>query len=725
METDTDPGSAGHDEIRFLVGDVIEASKLPAKSRTTSIKPTIANLTSLAYEWGVLPDTLDDLVNFITTPNHLDQASQAAIIRNLYPIAPVSRDSTLRVISCLGHGKLKPSLTLQAALLKWLIMVHHNLESPQVLSQAYPVLFNLLDGAATRPHLSHLLALITRRKHVRPFRIQTLLGLSRQTGNDPCLIGLLRVFKDYYPEVIVGEAVRGKASSFKHPDLQWRARLDEIQEAHQQLAQEGVSRPRDGFRVHRPVGRGARNKLVPMVHTSHATEDSVTLEEIENATDFVKKIDKLELPNQMVAVLVDPLLQKLMLLRPSEESDQRIANWLNLILQDVTEGFENEETLFDMMDMLRDYVVSSKNLPPLLLNFFAHFLPLWNGSGRSDSMLEILSYAPLLDFQELYQHIFQPLETAILNNTPESQLALLALYKNLLHHWTVILQSSDPIPENASSIITDLISHVNPLALTLAQTRPTLAVYSAILDFYEQNARLVGHETLKNYIRIELPPSFLIYILFFSSSIATISRICAILACYKKGFELAMLIKPRRDSRLVDSASYNRTFVTLFNGFLMDMCNCFWRGRAFSDSDANAHGCMVPRRLVPLLSTYVTSVDRTLALSSLLSLSHSPVLCLQSIKCMHGIEDAEIDSDGALRVRHEGPVTQHSLEQLAALGGIQLSWQNYRIKILETLSAKELAGITELLKGTMTILRKLMDGEAGTMPTGSQLSQMR
>ncbi|EEU44682.1 uncharacterized protein NECHADRAFT_49005 [Fusarium vanettenii 77-13-4] len=702
METDTDPASEGHAELRLLVGDVIEASKLPAKSRTTSIKPTVANLTSLAYEWGILPDTLDDLINLITTPNHLDQASQAAIIRNLYPISPVSRDSTLRVVSCLGHGKLKPSLTLQAALLKWLIMVHHNLESPQVLSQAYPVLFNLLDGAATR------------------------LSLSRQTGNDPCLIGLLRVFKDYYPEVIVGEAVRGKASSFKHPDLQWRARLDEIQEAHQQLAQEGTSKPRDGFRVHRTIGRSAKNKLVPIVHTSHATEDSVTLEEIENATDFAKKIDKLELPNQMVAVLVDPLLQKLMLLRPNEESDQRIANWLNSILEDVTEGFENEETLFDMMDILRDYVVSAKNLPPLLLNFFAHFLPLWSGSGRSDSMLEILSYAPLLDFQELYQHIFQPLETAILDNTPESQLALLALYKNLLHHWTVILQSSDPIPKNASKIITDLISHANPLALALIQTRPTLSVYSAILDFYEQNARLVGHETLKNYIRIELPPSFLIYILFFSSSVATVSRICAILACYKKGFELAMLSKPRRDrSQLVDSSSYNRTFVNLFNGFLMDMCNCFWRGRAFGDSDANAHGCMVPRRLVPVLSTYVTSVDKTLALTSILSLSHSPVLCLQSIKCVRDVEDAEMDSDGTLRARHEGPVTQHSLGQLAASGGIQLSWQNYRIKVLETLSAKELAGITDLLKNTMTVLRKLMDGEGGTMPTGSQASQVR
>ncbi len=38
--------------------------------------------------------------------------------------------------------------------------------------------------------------------------------LSRQTGNDPALTGLLRVYKDYYPEIIVGDATRGKASAF-------------------------------------------------------------------------------------------------------------------------------------------------------------------------------------------------------------------------------------------------------------------------------------------------------------------------------------------------------------------------------------------------------------------------------------------------------------------------------------------------------------------------------
>jgi centromere protein I len=286
-----------------------------------------------------------------------------------------------------------------------------------------------------------------------------------------------------------------------------------------------------------------------------------------------------------------------------------------------------------------------------------------------------------------------------------------------------VLESSDTVPDHASDTVTALVRHANPLALTLSQTYPSVSSHSAILDFYEQNARLVSHEVLKHYIRIELPPSSLIYILFFSSSVAIVSRICAILAFYKKGFEMAMLTRPGREkSNRIDSTSYNRTFVSLFNGFLMDMCNCFWRGRAFTNSDPNALGCMIPRSLVPVLSSYVTSVDKAHTLASLFSLSHSPLLSLQSRRCIRSLENVEIDSD-TLRIRHEGPPTQSSLGQLASSGGLRISWQDYRIKVLEALTARELGGITDLLKNTMTVLRKLIDGEGSSRPTTSQSFQ--
>ncbi|KAF7562801.1 hypothetical protein G7046_g1337 [Stylonectria norvegica] len=702
------PSPERDSEISDLVRDVVDASNIPARLRGPSIKPTVARLTSLSYDRGLLPDALNDLIELVTRPSHLDQASLSAIVRNLFPAAGVSRDVVLRVVSCLGHGKIKPSLPLQAALLRWLILVYHALESPQVLSQAYPVLFNLLDTAAIRPHLTHLLALITRRKHVRPFRIQAVLNLSRQTGNDPSLVGLLRVFKDYYPEIIVGEA---------HPDPSWRERLDEIQEAYLHRTQELLSQPQDGFKVHRPMNRGQRNKLIPFVHTSHATENSVTLEEIENATDFVRHIEKLELPNQLVAVLADPLLQKLLMLRPSDESSQRIANWLNSVFQDVVDGEADESAFFDVLDILRDYVVSIKTLPPLILNFFARFLPLWNGSSRREAIFEILSYVPLLEFEGLHDHIFKPLQDAAIDKSTESLLAILALYRHLLCHWTVSLQSTSPIPGHASATVTSLIQHVNPLALALANTSPTVSAHSAILEFYEQTVRLVNDSTLKQYIRIELPPSTLVYILLFSNSLAVVSRLCYILACYKKGFETAMSTKARHDgSNQIDSMSYNRAYVNLYNGYLMDICNCFWRNHAFNDSDTNAHGCMIPRSVIPTLSTYVTSVDKAFSLASLFGLSYSPVLCLQSIQRVRELEDIEMEKDDSIRTRHAGPVTMNSLTRLASVGGLPLKWQEYRISVLEALSSNDLNGIAELMKNTMTVLKNSMEGRPTTRP---------
>jgi hypothetical protein len=38
--------------------------------------------------------------------------------------------------------------------------------------------------------------------------------LTQQAGNDPALVGLMRVYKDYYPDVIVGDTTSGRASVF-------------------------------------------------------------------------------------------------------------------------------------------------------------------------------------------------------------------------------------------------------------------------------------------------------------------------------------------------------------------------------------------------------------------------------------------------------------------------------------------------------------------------------
>ncbi|GJN85980.1 hypothetical protein PLIIFM63780_009556 [Purpureocillium lilacinum] len=731
--------AAADEDIDLLIQDVLDASRIPPKARPTSIKPTVARLCSLAYEHGLAPASLTRLAGeLLAAPQsrqHLDQASLQALARNLYPRAGgVSAEAALQVVGALGHGAGRAALGVQAALLRWLVLVWHVLEDEgrSALSRAYGVLFGVLDTAAIR------------------------LNLSRQTGNDPCLVGLLRVYKDYYPEIIVGEA---------HPDPIWRAKLDEIREAHAQRHAEAPSATaKSGFRVNRPVQRTARGKLVPIVHTSHATEDSVTLEEVEGVDAFVRSLDRLKLPNQLVAVLADPLLQKLLVLRPSAEADRRVATWLAGVLREVADGDADEETLWEVLEVVREYVAQTKALPPVLLSFFARFLELWGGEGRRDLVLDILAYTPLLDFQELYPHIFQPLEAAVQDNSPDTLLALLRLYTNLLHHWVTILHSASPVPAHADAAITALVRHVNTLALTLLQTAGTsggnhnddtndqssrtnsVAIESAILTFYEQTTPLVTHPTLRQYVRIELPPSTLVYDLFFSGSLASVSRLCRILAAYKRGFETAMTTRPagRRDSsardsiggpgggaaRLIDASTYPKAYVNGYNGFLMDMCNCLWRARAFGLADANSRGCLVAPAVVAALTAYVPAVDRAFSLASLLSLSHAPLLARQSILRVRELEDEALDragggvggdDGGSISARHAGPVTQDSLAKLAAAGGLRLSWQEYRIEVLEALSARGLPGVTELLKNTMTVLKNSMEGRSAvSQGTSSQ-----
>ncbi|KAK4240494.1 centromere protein I [Achaetomium macrosporum] len=685
------------DDLGRLIGDLEAASKVPAKRRQVGIKSTIDRTTSLLSDKGALPDELARLVELLTVRNHLDQASLAAILRNLYPLGKVSDEVVLRFVGALGHGQLKPSLPLQALMLRWLVMVYHLLESPTILSQAYGVLFNLLDTAAIRPPLCHLLALVTRRKHVRPFRIQAILNLSRQTGGDPNLTGLLRVFKNYYPEIIVGDATKGRAAAFKHPDPQWRARLDEIQQQHPEHQDDGGLR--NGFAVNHALGRRLKGTkaLFPTVHTLHAQESSVTLEEIDSAESLAKNLEKIELPTQLVAVLADPLLQKFLLLRPDAEAFSRIANWLMACLDDVARGDADPAYLEDLLVVIHDYAVSTKTLPPLLLTFFERYLSVWHGSEKWDMVLEALSFVPLLEFKDLSK-ILEQLEHSILDNTSASQIALLKFYTLLLRRWIVAVEAAEHLDSLPWASIPELIEHVNRLALTLTQTSPTVGTYLIILDFYAAASMLYSKPRILEHIDITIPPPILVYLLFFSRSLAVMSRLCGVLVAYKRVWEAAMSSAVRREL-----SQHERAQVNVFNGFLMDVCNCLWRGRAFSMTDVNAQGCRIPRSIQPALESYLRAADPDLSLSTVFDLSHSPLLCLQSISFVRLLEEVDLE---VIRSRHAGPVTQSSLSQLAQRGGLRLSWQEYRSGVLDYLESKGFPGVSQLMHNTMKNLMK-------------------
>lgn len=66
------------------------------------------------------------------------------------------------------------------------------------------------------------------------------------------------------------------------------------------------------------------------------------------------------MPNQLVAVLADPLLQKFLLLRPNAEGASRISNWLMACLGDVASGDADSDLLLDMLEVVHDFALATK-----------------------------------------------------------------------------------------------------------------------------------------------------------------------------------------------------------------------------------------------------------------------------------------------------------------------------------------------------------------------------
>jgi centromere protein I len=208
-------------------------ANVPPKQRYTDAGELANTIASDAYESGIPQIALGRLLKVLTTKNNLDQGTVTALVKNLYPRERVASKHVTQVVCCLGPSKSKPSPATQALLVRWLILAYDLLEDKTHLGKLYAVLFNHLDMISLRKPLCHLLTLITRRKHVKPFRIQALMELIQNSGGDEKeLLSLLRIFKNYYPEIIIGDVggSRRNALFFKHTDPEWSSHAKLLQD---------------------------------------------------------------------------------------------------------------------------------------------------------------------------------------------------------------------------------------------------------------------------------------------------------------------------------------------------------------------------------------------------------------------------------------------------------------------------------------------------------------
>ncbi|KAF2711121.1 Mis6-domain-containing protein [Pleomassaria siparia CBS 279.74] len=700
------------ENIRDLVDALERASVTPTKQRTVKVSTIVDAICRHAFDHGLDQDALRRVVQVASRKTELDQTSVTTLIKNLYPSQQVPAHVVVTVVGGLGQGKGKPSPGTQNGLVKWLTMVRDIIEHHAILSRMYRVLFNMLDMISIRTSLCHLLSLITRRKHVQPFRIQQLLALSRGLGNEPALQGLLRVYRDYYPDIMIGSTSITRNSFPPQLDPEWQIRLIVIKET--SIAARALnSEQHNGFRVARKGAKRGRASLIPDVHTFHANETSVTLEEIDSVEDFVDKLDRIELPGQLISILTDPLLQKFVALKPSVIATTRIQLWLSAFLEDeyktAKSGNPTSTFLSEILDGLLEQTQYTKVLLPVVSDFLSEYLRVWDGISDVDAILGLLSFVSLQNFKDAHNTYFSKVEQAVVTQNPQNYERIIPFYTDVLRQWMNEASSKQPPPQNqfalstgSQKMVNDLVTHVTNMSLSLIISVPQgshLSLVSSILSFYE----LVSSSSKPNHIPIMLPSLYLTYLLVQDTSTTTLSRICGVIGNYKNAFDKHPV--PIKDY-------YDPGMTNIFNWCLRDMFHLLWIPRALSFTTGKCIGMYCDPQLRHALNIYLGDLGRDYSIGPSFGIAVNPWLSSLSAITWMELEEVEVrkqglDSDTV--ARHQGPISRLSLAALEKDGGITVGLDEYKVNVLLYLAKRGHGGIKELMFATASDLKKAVN----------------
>lgn len=548
--------------------------------------------------------------------------------------------------------------------------------------------------------------MITRRKHIRHHRVQRLLELCQQTGNEPALIGLLQVYKNFLPEIITGNVAGRRFSFASQVNIEWRRHLQAIQRyAPIHAAGNGAN----GFAVRHDLGKSS---LLTSVHTYHADEKSITLEEIQNAETLVAHLDKIEPPSQIVTALRDPLLQKYLLLKPSYDLNRRIKFWLTTCYEDeleiLQEGFGVSPTLNDVLDAVNVWTESRGELDYTTQRFLQDYLQRTQGEANTGRLLDLLSHLALQPFAEIHSSTLLHLERAVMIGAQAAFPSLLDFYTKLATRWAVALVKLKNAEDFSTQVANQqphfikLFEHVSTIALSAIiesarADHSVLSLYSSIANV-TLKALQNGHQA----IPVLLPPAKIVQLLTFSTSLATLSALCTLLNTYKKIF--ATIVK-LPDHHLIDP--YKGT--AQMNSHLTNTLNLVWRSRGLDTSQGSMGQqteSLCPGNLRSHLQDYVQKLDRDYDISAYFGLPFHAQLSGLAHDTLIDQEDHAIAEGKQLDVRHAGPASVPSLRNLSDEGGLLISWKDYRIAVLDCLETLGAPGVGDFVFSNMKDLQR-------------------
>ena len=326
--------------VQEALNRVQTAADTQTKTKYETLKPFLDTITTYAENHGLSNAALQTLVDVVKRPNSFDQKGQNAIIKSLYPASNVPSDLICTVIGCFGYGSRKPSVSSQQLLLRWVLMVADYMEQPFHLSNYYSVLFNLLDMMSIRAEICHLLAKLTRRKHVRPFRIHLLQDLSKRISQESALLKLMYVYDKYAPGILVLDKPRKNSIDFSSADPDWVLQLERIQNTSSVTSAK------------------SNNQLASSRFLRQSSRKAPsTIQSADETESFVNQLEDITLLDMTASDLSDPVLQIYIMSTSQEASEDQIDDLLNPICNQQMEKLASGQNISKALSQLLKSVV--------------------------------------------------------------------------------------------------------------------------------------------------------------------------------------------------------------------------------------------------------------------------------------------------------------------------------------------------------------------------------
>ncbi|KAI5290452.1 hypothetical protein KEM54_001514 [Ascosphaera aggregata] len=602
---------------------------IPFKQRHTNIAPLVEQVSSYAYQHGLPNPLISRIITLTIRCNKtIDQASLTRLFKNLYPCEHVSPRIITRVVGSLGASKTKPPPAIQYLLAHWLVSVYEVLESQAHITRFYSVLFDCLDLLSIRRPICHLLCYLTRRRHVTPARVRILWELIRSTADDEKeLSELLRVFKSYYPDIILGDLnIPRRRAVFKPLNSEWFEHTRELM-AKYNSDSSGNARSSDLARSYK-VDRGSRKRskievVIPVLKTAYAQRavpSSRGLKDLRSVEDFVWNFDRIELPCQVISILRDPSAMRYLQLVENDTARRRLETWLEAafdngieIVQDA--GGRFSDNILGLLEAVLEFARFTKALPKSAQSFIKRLSSLAIEDKDRERIFELMPYVGIQSQEQLSD--LTQFESFIRNANPRPRVHVINYLSSIIRYWSSLIRSGTK--SQSEPPLLQLVEKTEGLVFAISESfsaaspadRTLLSL--SILQFYRTLAEIYAHAPTTPGIRLTVPPAPLIYQIAFTPTLTHISSLSSILSRYKISFEGC--VAAHKQGKGIEGLPerwpdpYPTAMVSQFNGYVMDTCNLLWRNRALNDDDPNAVGCNIPRATVEEYKKYLEALS--------------------------------------------------------------------------------------------------------------------